>query len=172
MKLFNKFILTTVHEQSEKESDDFEKGYNYGKASSARKIETLERAATRDEKELDKLNDKLEILNKERVDARETMALQLENEDLMEALKSKAEGLDRLEKRLQKRENKLGDEEAGEYKRGYADGVADGVRKINQVTEKDRENAMKVAMVAAASHSTPEMVKEVSGGVKSLTEGA
>lgn len=121
-------------------------------------------------REVQKLEAKLDILEQEREDVREVVKQEIDNEDLAAVLAAKKEAMDRKEAKLKDREARIGQEEEGEYKRGYADGVADGVRKINEITASDREGAMKVAMVAAASHSTPEVVRELNN-VKSLASG-
>ena len=85
-------------------------------------------------------------------------------------LEAKQEGLDRKEAKLKDRETRIGVEEDGEYKHGYADGVADGVRKISEITQKDRDGAMKIAMVAAASHTPVANIKEINSELQ-LTTG-
>ena len=112
----------------------------------------------------------VEVLEEDRDDAREVVTMKMKNDDMEALLAQTKELQDEREARLKDRESKLNSKEEGRYKEGYADGVADGVRKINEITAKDRENAMKVAMVAAASHSTPEVVKELTN-VKSLGAG-
>ena len=112
----------------------------------------------------------VEVLEEDRDDAREVVTMKMKNDDMQALLEQTKELQDEREARLKDRESKLNSKEEGRYKEGYADGVADGVRKINEITAKDRENAMKVAMVAAASHSTPEVVKELTN-VKSLGAG-
>ena len=112
----------------------------------------------------------VEVLEEDRGDAREVVTMKMKNDDMEALLAQTKELQDEREARLKDRESKLNSKEEGRYKEGYADGVADGVRKINEITAKDRDNAMKVAMVAAASHSTPAVVKEVMD-VKSLSSG-
>lgn len=112
----------------------------------------------------------VEVLEEDRDDAREVVTMKMKNDDMQALLEQTKELQDEQAARLRDRESKLASKEEGRYKEGYADGVADGVRKINEITAKDRENAMKVAMVAAASHSTPEVVREITN-VKSLGAG-
>lgn len=136
--------------------------------------ETLEEEraeAERSDRKIQILETNIEVLEEERRDVRAVTQQYIENGDQLAAMASKKDSLERKEAKLKDREDRLGEEEEGEYKRGYADGVADGVRKINEVTAKDRENAMSVAMMAAASHSSPEVVKELNNNVKSLAEG-
>lgn len=117
------------------------------------------------------LQSEIDILNKERKNARKLTSKRIELEDREALLEANEESIERRIEFLNDRETKIGDKEEGQYKMGYADGVADGVRKINEVTAQDRENAMRVAMVAAASHSTPEVIRELNNGTKALTEG-
>lgn len=122
-------------------------------------------------KKVKNLEAEIETLNKERADTRELAKQRIELEDRETEIEAVEESLERRAEKLDERESKIGDKEEGQYKTGYADGVADGVRKINEITAQDRENAMKVAMVAAASHSTPEVIRELNNGTKALTEG-
>lgn len=117
------------------------------------------------------LTAEVKALREDRDDVREIMNAKMEVEDARAFFDKREELLDNREVALDEREKRIDDKEEGRYKAGYADGVADGVRKINEITAQDRENAMKVAMVAAASHSTPEVIRELNDGAKSLTEG-
>ena len=191
MKVFGKVILTE-EELNDKVvlgyNEGFDAGVKKGEVASKKRLEDLEKSVEKKNKEIERLKEdaqeaeesanrqierleaKIEVLEDERDDVREVVKKTMENEDLTAVLTAKKEGLDKREAKLKDRESKVGQEEEGEYKRGYADGVADGVRKINEITAGDRENAMKVAMVAAASHSTPEVVREVTN-VKGLASG-
>lgn len=105
-------------------------------------------------RQIERLEAKIEVLEEERDNVREVVKKSMENEDLAAVLAAKKEGLD-------KREAKLADEEDAKSKASYADGLADGLRKAHEITQKDRENAMKVAMVSAASHTPAETMKEL-----------
>mgnify|MGYP001278448323 CR=1 FL=1 len=111
------------------------------------------------------------VLEEEREEVRAMVTKDMELQDMQALLTQREELLNKKEDRLKDRLNEVTDEEEGQYKRGYADGVADGVREIHNVTSQDRENAMKVAMVAAASHTSAEVVKELNNNVKSITGG-
>lgn len=163
---------------SEARDEAYTKAYRNAKKQYANEIRELEddlEEAIAENKSLVKnqknLQSEIDILNKERKNARDLTAERIQLEDREAELESKEESLERRTEALNDREAKIGDKEEGQYKTGYADGVADGVRKINEITAQDRENAMKVAMVAAASHSTPEMIREINNGSKMLTEG-
>lgn len=189
MKTIKGYVILTREELMTREDDAFSKGEKYGARESKQRLESLEKAVEKKNKEIERLkedaqdaevsadreierlNAKIEVLEEERDDVREVVKKSMENEDLTAMLTAKKDGLDKREAKLKDREAKVGNEEEGEYKRGYADGVADGVRKINEITQNDRDNAMKVAMVAAASHSTPEVVRELNTNVKSLASG-
>lgn len=191
MNIFGTVVLTEKELNNKVESryhEGVKAGIEKGEASSKKRLEDLEKSIEKKNKEIERIKEnaeeaeesanrqierleaKIEVLEDERDDVREVVKKTMENEDLAAVLAAKKEGLDKREAKLKDRESKVGQEEEGEYKRGYADGVADGVRKINEITAGDRENAMKVAMVAAASHSTPEVIREVTN-VKGLASG-
>ena len=143
------------------------------------RIEELETAVEKKNKNIKKLEDthkeyvedatasakrletKLEVLEEERDEVRDVVKQQLDNDDMKIVLEQRKEALDLREAQLTDRESKIGSKEEGEYKHGYADGVADGVRKISDITQKDRDNAMKVAMVSASSHTPVANLKEI-----------
>ncbi len=122
-------------------------------------------------RQLEKANATVEVLEADRDEAREVVAQSMKNDDKAEVLATRKESLDEKEASLKDRENKLESKEEGRYKTGYADGVADGVRKISEITQKDRDNAMKIAMVSAASHTPLANIKEINSEYR-LTEGA
>lgn len=177
MKLFKKRVIIHQDELNESLAQAEKRGEARGSKTSKERIENLEKAVEKLKKEAVKaeekysdelevrertianLNAKVEVLEEAADEVRDVVKQSIENEDAKAVLEATKESQDAREARLKAREAKIGDEEEGEYKRGYADGVADGVRKINEITAKDRENAMKVAMVAAASHTQPEVVK-------------
>lgn len=152
-------------------------GCEFGKRDAKKRIESLEKGLERKDKALEIMerdyNDamiRIEVLEEQRDETREVVKQKIQNEDLNAVLQARQATLEEQTARLKTREEKIGNEEEGEYKRGYADGVADGVRKINEITQKDRDNAMKVAMVAAASHTPVENMKEING-VQGITAG-
>jgi hypothetical protein len=163
---------------SEARDEAYTKAYRNAKKQFVAEIRELEDSleeAVAENKSLVKnqknLQSEIDILNKERKNARDLTAQRIELEDREARLEANEESNQRRIEFLNDLEAKIGDKEEGQYKTGYADGVADGVRKINEITAQDRENAMKVAMVAAASHSTPEVIRELNNGTKALTEG-
>ena len=178
MKLFKKYVLMNYQELSDLEDKSYQRALKFTKRDFKNELEALGdklEAKRAEVKALTKKNRELqtevEILNDERDDVREAIKLKMELDDKEVVLAAMKELQDKREAKLKDRENRLGTEEDKRYKEGYADGVADGVRKINEITAKDRENAMKVAMVAAASHSTPEVIKELNNGAKALGSG-
>ena len=178
MKIFKKYVLMSDKKYSDLEDEAYERALKDVGEDFKEEIEALSdkldakkaelKALTKKNKEL---QTEVEVLNNDRDDVREVISLRMEIDDKEAALSTMKELQDKREAKLKDRENRLGTEEDKQYKEGYADGVADGVRKINEITAKDRENAMKVAMVAAASHSTPEVIKELNDGAKALGSG-
>lgn len=128
------------------------------------KLDALKTASARKEQEYEEnmkeMSTKISVLEEERDDTREVLQTKIKNADKEAVLTALKDTLDEKEARLKTREAKLGTEEDKRYKEGYADGVADGVRKISEITKDDRKQAMQIAMVAAASHSKPEVIKE------------
>lgn len=178
MKVFKKYVLMSDQERSDLEDSIYQRALKSVKRDFKDEIEALSdkldakkaevKALTKKNKEL---QTEVEVLNDDRDDVREVMKLKVEIDDKEAVLSTMKELQDKREAKLKDRESRLGTEEDKRYKEGYADGVADGVRKINEITAKDRENAMKVAMVAAASHSTPEVIRELNNGAKALDSG-
>ena len=121
-------------------------------------------------RETERLEAKISVLEKERDEVREIEKQSLKNADTVAILNAKEESLDKREKLLDKREEKLADAEEIKKMAAYADGLADGLRKAHEITEKDRQNALKVAMVSAASHTSPETMKELNS-VHQITAG-
>ena len=117
-----------------------------------------------------RLETKISVLEEERDDIREIEKQSIKNADTVAILNAKEKGLDKREKSLDEREEKLADAETTKKMTAYADGLADGLRKAHEITEKDRENALKVAMVSAASHTSPEIMKELNS-VHKITTG-
>jgi len=181
MKLFKNFALIKQTELDEALYEAEKKAYERAEKSVRKdfesEIEALSDKLDTKKAEIKSLTKKnkdlqaeVDVLNDDRDDVREVLKQKVENDDKLAALEAAKESQDRREANLKDRESKLESKEEGRYKEGYADGVADGVRKINEITAKDRENAMKVAMVAAASHSSPEVVKELTNA-KALGSG-
>ena len=192
MKVFGKVILTEEELNDKVESryhEGVKAGIEKGEASSKKRLEDLEKSIEKKNKEIERIKEnaeeadesanrqierleaKIEVLEEERDDVREVVKKSMENEDLTAVLTAKKEGLDKREAKLKDRESKLADEEDAKSKASYADGLADGLRKAHEITQKDRENAMKVAMVSAASHTPAETMKELNN-VHQLTAGS
>jgi hypothetical protein len=94
----------------------------------------------------------------------------IENEDMKAVLDARSEGLDKRNEQVIDSESRLNDLTDAAYKGAYADGAADMARKIGDITQEDRNNAMKIAMVSAASHTNVETMKEINSEYR-LTEG-
>lgn len=189
MKTIRGYVILKESEYQGIRGELFRDGFKDGKEDAQDRIESLEKGLKKKNKELEnckedmeqleadmtkeilRLRETVEVYEEERDEAREVVKAQIENADTQSSLEALKDGLDAREAKLKDRAARLEEDEAGEYKKGYADGVADGVRKISEITQADRDGAMKVAMVAAASHSTPEVIKELSNGTKALTEG-
>lgn len=122
------------------------------------------------EHKIERLETKISVLEEERDDVREIEKQSIKNADTVAILNAKENSLKRREKLLDEREEKLADAEETKKMTAYADGLADGLRKAHEITEKDRENALKVAMVSAASHTSPEIMKELNS-VHKITTG-
>lgn len=173
-------LLKTARTVKQDERDEaYNNGYEDGKSEYEGQVEDLEE--TVDEKnarikklqrELTEKNTELEVLNKQKSDARDVVTKRLANENIASDLKAREELVAKRETKVQTREDAVSNSEVSEedkqYKSGYADGIADGVRKIGEITQVDRQNAMDVAMVSAASHTQPETVKAVLDGSKAI----
>lgn len=189
MKQFKNTIIISREEQNDREDKAFNKGIKYGEKASKERIENLENALAKKDKALGKLQTqyddyvessdaqakkyeaKIDVLESDRDDVREVVKKSMENEDTAAVLAAKEELIAKREETLAEREEALEDKEEKNYKSGYADGSADMARKINEITQKDRDNAMKVALVSASSHTPVENMKEINRNVKSLTTG-
>jgi hypothetical protein len=173
-------LLRTAREVKQDERDEaFNRGYEDGKEEFASRVEELEDEVEENEasiktknRKIRNLETELEVLNKQKSDARDVVTKRLANENIAADLKAREELVAKREAKLEAREAAITDAEVKEedknYKSGYADGVADGVRKISEITAVDRQNAMDVAMVSAASHTQPETVKAVLDGSKAI----
>lgn len=102
---------------------------------------------------------KIDVLEERIEDSRDLARKEIELRDNEAVLSAVKKGLDKRESNIAERLRAVEEEETNKYQEGYADGVADGLRKAHEITEKDRENAIKVAMVAAGSHSLADTVR-------------
>lgn len=162
MKTFNKYVLMSYPELSNLEDRVYQRALKYTKRQLKNELEELDdkleakkaelKALTKKNKEL---QTEVDVLNDDRDDVREVMKLKIELDDKEAVLATMKELQDGREARLRDRENRLGTEEDGRYKEGYASGVADSVRNISEITVRERENAMKAAMMAAEPRQTP-----------------
>lgn len=123
------------------------------------------------EKKISTLETKIEVLEDDRDDVCEVMKLKMELDDKQAVLDEIKESLDKRKAKIKERESELDSEEESNFKKGYADGIADGLREISKITQQDRDNAMKVAMVSAASHTPVENMKEINSELR-LTAGS
>lgn len=120
---------------------------------------------------INRLRTQVKVLEEEREEHRDMVLLKLANEDETALLDAQKEQIRKAQERLEESESLLAEAEEGNYKKGYADGIADGLRKVHEITAKDREDAMKIAMVSAASHTSTDNLKELNN-VHQLTEGS
>lgn len=138
-------------------------------------IETLTEDAEADSRDklrkIERLEAEVEVYEADREEARELIKTGIKNEDQKAALDARKEQLDAKESTLRSRESSIDSKEETNYKKGYADGIADGLRKISEITAKDREDAMKIAMVSAASHTPTANLKELNS-VHQITAGS
>jgi len=177
MKLFKNYEVLS--------KKDFEKAFSKAesdgkklsdKANKAR-IESLEQGLERKEKLNQKTSQAL-IDAKETIDVyeelrdktRDVIKQSIENDDMKAVLDAREDGLDTRTAHVKDLESKLDDKTDSAYKGAYADGAADMARKIGDITQKDRDNAMKIAMVSAASHTNVDTMKEINSEYR-LTEG-
>lgn len=144
----------------------------------AKRIAELEKAVrNKDSKiekqrfELEQAKEMIDVYEEKRDDVRSVVKQSILNADKEAVLEAKKEALDAKAAQLREKESQINYQEEGSYKNGYADGVADGVRKINEITQKYRDGAMNVAMVAAASHTPVENMKEVNNALR-ITDGS
>lgn len=173
-------LLKTARQVKQDERDKaYDSGYEDAKSEYSEKVEDLENEVEENEETIKSKNRKirtleteLEVLNKQKSDARDVVTKRLANENIAADLKAREELVAKKETKVTAREEAVATAEVSEadkqYKSGYADGIADGVRKISEITQVDRQNAMDVAMVSAASHTQPETVKAVLDGSKAI----
>lgn len=147
--------------------------YRKGKAdevkSNERDIQRYEKEAIKAKDELEKATVELEALREARSDMRNVRKVELELEIKQDDVSAKEKLVDAKQKRLDSRLADLEKEQGDEYKKGYSDGVADGLRKVGELTEQDRNNMTKIAMVSAARGSNAAEIQGVTD-VLQLTE--
>jgi len=166
-------LLKTAREVKRDERDEaYNNGYEDGKSEYEGELDeanetVVEQKATIKSKnrKIAELEVELEVLNKQKSEARDVVTKRLANENVAADLKAREELVAKREVIVNDREEKLAAKEVSEedkqYKSGYADGVSDGVRKISEITAADRKDAMDVAKISAASHTQSETVKAV-----------
>lgn len=171
MKILKGYVLIKESELDHKLNKNFEQGINEGKEKNKVRVENLtnelerkEKAFQKTDKRLQEALEAIEEYKDRQSEVRDLIKQKIENEDFETILDARKEAYDRRTEELNKREAALVDEEDKKSKASYADGLADGLRRAHEITQSDRDNAMKVAMMAAASHSTPEVVKELNNG--------
>lgn len=169
-------LLRTAHEVKRDERyEAYNKGYEDGKAEYEGELDeaqetVVEQKATIKSKnrKIAELEVELEVLNKQKSDARDVVTKRLANENVAADLKAREELVAKRETKVGEREEKVATTEVStkdsQYKAGYADGISDGVRKIGEITAADRKDAMDVAKISAASHTSSETVKAVLDG--------
>jgi chromosome segregation ATPase len=199
MNILNRVVLTK-EELHKKLNKKFDEGYSYAKGDNENRVEQLEkekkklqrsetkaqeeleearedhkvelaRLKTVNERDVKELKETIKVLEANQNTARDLVQQEIVLKDQQAVLEAEHERLDARETKVKDRESKLTSKEEGRYKEGYADGVADGVRKISEITQKDRDNAMKVAMVAASSHTPAANMKEVMNVNRQLGSG-
>lgn len=169
-------LLQTQRSLKRDERDEaWENGYEEGKSEQAAEVEELQETVDEQKATIKSKNRKiadleveLEVLNKQKVAARDVVTKRLANENIAADLTAREELVKKREESISKREEEVTAKEVSQedkqYKAGYADGVSDGVRKIGEITAADRKDAMDVAKISAASHTSSETVKAVLDG--------
>lgn len=178
MKIIGKTVIINKNELDKALKDAERDGWDKGAKSSKTRIESLEAGIERKEKALQKTHAELsdakeaiEVYEEERDKARDVVKQQMLNEDRENILDARQEALDAKEARIKDQLTDLDSAESKVKQSAYADGLADGLRKAHEITAQDRENAMKIAMVSAASHTPTETMKELNN-VHQLTAGS
>lgn len=130
------------------------------------------------EKEVDKLQSKVELVESKLTDMTESRDYYQKLENDREAIESEKK-IVRIERedlaedkqlyehrsgRLTKREARLEEEENDEYKKGYSDGLADGLRKAHDITREDRKYLTMIAMSTNQSEAIKTSQKALEGG--------
>mgnify|MGYP001608080527 CR=1 FL=1 len=171
----NKLLKTARQVKQDERDEAYNNGYEDGKSEYEGQLEeseetVIEQKATIKSKnrKIAELEVELEVLNKQKSEARDVVTKRLANENIAADLKAREELVAKRETSVVEREEKLATKEVSEedkqYKAGYADGVSDGVRKIGEITAADRKDAMDVAKISAASHTSSETLKAVLDG--------
>lgn len=172
---FDELLAQARSLKRDERDEAYESGYEDGKSEYEAEVEELQETVDENKKTIKAKNRKiaeleveLEVANKTKADARKIVEDRLENENTATELSSRQSRIYKREEALDKREEELNARVASEddkrYKEGYADGVSDGVRKIGEITAADRKDAMDVAKISAASHSSSDTVKAVLDG--------
>ncbi len=175
----NKLLRTAREVKQDERTKAYDEGYEDAKREYIDQVDDLEDTVEEQtttiktkNRKISSLETELEVLKKEKVDARDVVTKRLANESHAADLTVREEAVTKKEAKVAAREEAVATAEVSEadkqYKSGYADGIADGVRKISEITQVDRQNAMDVAMVSAASHTQPETVKAVLDGSKAI----
>lgn len=157
----NKINILSQDELFKLHNEFYDEGYADGEKRGQSKKEADQESIRTLNRKIKKQEAELSALREARSDENKLAKLALELEDKQIIIEQKAVLLESREKRVTDRENAINSKEEANYKKGYADGVADGLRRISEITAKDRDNAMKVAMVAAASHTNPQVTSDV-----------
>lgn len=169
-------LLQTARSLKRDERDEaYDSGYEDGKSEYLAEVEELQETVDEQKvtiksknRKISELETEVEVLKKNQTDARKLVESRIENENTSSELSSRQSRIYKREEALDKREEELNARETSEddrrYKEGYADGVSDGVRKIGEITAADRKDAMDVAKISAASHTSSETVKAVLDG--------
>ena len=125
------------------------------------RIENIQETNKDLKRKLERVTAERDVLEDDRDKVREVVELEMRLTDLQAELDTRKELLDERLANVKTREAGADSKDGDNYKKGYADGVADGVRKIHEITQEDRNNAMKIAMVAASSHTPVGNMKEI-----------
>lgn len=141
--------------------EKFKEGRDLGIAQTLELNEKIEAANRKKDKEIKKLQETigdkdnaimaLEDLRLKDLELKKKEIKLAQQESELEA------NIEALEANIKANEGK----EDMNYKKGYSDGIADGLREVGKITAKDRENSMKVAMIAASSHTPVANLKEI-----------
>lgn len=177
MKLFKNYVILTQKELTERAKEQYDDGKETGMKSSKIRIEGLEAGIERKDKSLQKVQielaearEAIEVHEEMRDKSRDLVMQRIKNDDAAALLDARKDTLDEREARVKDLESRLETKTDSAYKGAYADGAADMARKIGDITQADRDNAMKIAMVSAASHTNVDTMKEINSEYR-LTEG-
>ena len=149
----------------------FRDGVKSGKDEQRKQLKQFEINQIQMRDQIEVKDAELNVLRSTRQDSLTLMKSKIDTEDLVVKVNKIKELQDKREKELDKRTELVTSEEEKNYVKGYADGVSDGLHKIHEITEKDRDNMAKIAMVAAASYTSIDNMKEINNEFR-LTEGS